>query len=465
MAGSEDGESAIDAIGTGASRPNPAVLERAIALRLERLEHLVAGLGIVLQRLQEGGQPLEGMTFDDFDDPAASNEALDVLFESSADARRDLSAVRRDLPVLMAATISASRHPARVRFERLAASANVLAERFEEQRRSIDQRVPPRTPGGVARLDEFVVINLRVLREVAATVAELPAITTAVEPSAALAAAAPGAAPSNPIAPPVAARPERVPLGAWLWQHLRRRRTRLMLEGAGVALVAIVILVSALGNGVGPEGFAAATNSPGGFPSSTAPAPVAVGGGSPVPSASPVGSAAAAPSALSSIPPPSSQPGPSVQPGPTSGPPGTPPPHPTPRPTAGPAPTPDDAAAAARFADRLESATSSIDTTLGDITDAVQGAAFEQAAAGARSLATISTDEHTWLIAHPPAACFQDSYASALTRYTALLDTASSIEQSAAAEDGNAIHQQVGSAHNDVAGLRQAASKAVASCA
>src|SRR5438093_12088251 len=77
-------------------RLNPAALEADLMLRLERLEHLVAGLGVALQRLQAGGTEFGATASVDFDDSEASNEALDVLFASTAGAHRDLIALRRD---------------------------------------------------------------------------------------------------------------------------------------------------------------------------------------------------------------------------------------------------------------------------------------------------------------------------------------------------------------------------------
>src|SRR5204863_9917154 len=74
--------------------------------RVRRLETLVAGLGIVLERLESGGEPLDGMAFDDFDDPGASNEELDLVFESFSDARRDLAALRHAVSLLIGRTLA-----------------------------------------------------------------------------------------------------------------------------------------------------------------------------------------------------------------------------------------------------------------------------------------------------------------------------------------------------------------------
>jgi hypothetical protein len=475
-----------------------------LELRVGRLETVVSGLALVLGRLESGGGPLDGMTLDDFDDPGASNEALDLLFQSFSEARRDLSVLRHAAPSLAAAPFSSPQRTVLVGLAEQARSAASLADAFEAYRRSVDQRVPPRTPGGIARLDEFLGMIVRALRDVAAAVDQAPGAQVA-PPSAmprpapvlpplevVLAATAP--APPRPMVPAVAPRPPvapaasvtaaprmmatpvpkqptviprsagttprgRGPLAAWLWRHVQQRRTRLVVESAAVVVVALAILVSAMHPGAVPSGAFAASDSPSGGPGSTVGGPVAVGAGSsPGVSASPGG------------PTPVGQTDAPGDPGATSGPPGSAapaptPPRPTPRPTQRPTPTASPGNPAGQFADRMSAAADQIDGYLATITTAVKDADFQGARGAAVSMATVSSTERTWLQAHPPADCYASSYDTALTSYGNLIATATSIETAADAADANAIHQDVGSAHGDVSALKQAGSKAVTACA
>jgi hypothetical protein len=152
-------------------------------------------------------------------------------------------------------------------------------------------------------------------------------------------------------------------------------------------------------------------------------------------------------------------------PGPSSSPAATAPPRATPRPTHTPAPTSNPAIPAGQFADRISAAADQIDGLLGTITTAVKEADFQGARGAAVSMAAISSTERTWLLAHPPAACYASSYDIAMTRYGDVIETATAIQAAADAADANAIHQDVGSAHGDVSALKQAGSKAVTACA
>jgi hypothetical protein len=505
MSAERVGSGEIGSTGFNASEPEQVPGDPDLGLRVGRLETVVSGLALVLERLESGGEPLDGMALEDFDDPAASNEALDLVFQSFSDARRDLAALRHAMPVLAAAPFSSPQRTVLVGVEERARSAARLADAFEAYRRSIDQRVPPRTPGGIARLDEFLGMIVRALRDVAAVVDQAPGAQAA--PSSAmprpapvlpplevvLAATAP-APPPPPLVPAVTLEPTVAPsasltalppidastvatqpsvmpgspptvsrgrgsLGAWLWRHVQRRRTRLVVESAAVVVVALVILVSAMHPGAVPSGAFGATSSPSGSPGSTLGAPVAVGGGSsPGVSASPGRPTPVGQTAAPAGPGATSQPQGSAPPAPT-------PPRPTPQPTQQTSPTADPGIPAGQFADRIAAAADQIDGYLATITTAVKGADFQGAHSAAVSMAGVSSTERTWLLAHPPASCYAFSYDTAMTRYGDLLATATSIETAADAADANAIHQDVGSAHGDVSALKQAANKAVTACA
>ncbi|HTK43830.1 MAG TPA: hypothetical protein VL749_00560 [Patescibacteria group bacterium] len=483
MTSERDGSTQIGAAGFEPRDNDSASGEAELAPRVRRLQTLVKGLGIVLERLESGGEPLDGMAFEDFDDPGASNEALDLVFESFSDARRDLAVLRHAAPLLAGATFASPARTVLVGLGELSRSAGSLAEAYERYRRSIDQRVPPRTPGGSARLDEFLGMIVRALRDVAAVVQAAPALPPlavvlatppAVTPTAVAAASAPAVAPSaavraDPVVLPAAslpaaqrapaqAKPATPPVGAWLCQHVQRRRTRLLVESGALLLVVLVIVASAMLRGGPPTGATGVLDPSNGTPGSSIGGPVAVGGGSspqasPSPGASPLAGQTAAPGT----------------PGATTAPPASTPPRATPRPTSPPGPTPqptpDPAIAAGKFADRISAATGEIDGLLAAISSAVQDADFQHASAAASNIATISSTERSWLLSNPPASCFASSYDTAVTRYGDVIATATSIEQAAEAADANTIHQEVGSTHGDLSALKQAATKAVTACA
>lgn len=427
---------------------NPAALEEDLDLRIERLEHLVAGLGLALERLHGGGAAFGATAFFDFDDSEAGNETLDVLFASTADAQRDLIVLRRDHEALVAPTDARSEPARRARLGRLGTAATELAVRFEEHRREIGASTPPRSPGGVVRLYEFVGMVVRVLRDIAEVMdglrREEPYIGLAV-----VAATRPHVAPTGPPGRHrTTSLPPFVAVAGQLLRALRRRRTRLVLESAGLVVVALVVIVSAMGEGGRAPGSVTGPGSEGAGPGRTADAGVAVGGGSPTPGASTEGGPSGAP----------------LTPSPSSGLPGPTSPAVTPRPTSPPA-TPRPPTGATRFNDRIVTATGSIDGLLSTISAAVQDSDLPTAKAGAAEVATIAMTERSWLLAHPAQACYAAFQASAVASYGELIETASAIAQDADAGDGNAIHQEVGTSHGDVSALRQAGSKAVTACA
>lgn len=424
-----------------------AALQADLEPRLARLEQLVAGFDKVLQRFARsdagaGATAATGQAiFENFDDAGASNEALDLLFESSTDARRDLAAVRRDVPTLLAADRSAG-HWLMIRVRALGASAAALAGRFEDYGRSINPTVPPRTTAGVGRLNEFVALVVRALLDIADVadglrlqedvLADAPARTPEEHRSAVAA-----------VSLPVAGGP---------WRRLQRRRTRRMIASAGVVVVGVAILVSLLSERGSTPGSAVGSPSPSAGPERTVPPGVAIASDSPSPSASS---------------PPATEPGASAAPtpNPSSAAPAPTPPHPTPRPTQRPAPTPKPPpAAVTRFGNRTAVAAAAIDGLLGTITTAVQDANLPAAASAANAMGATATSERSWLQAHPALACYQRIQKSAMAAYDELIATATAIAQNAEAGDANAIHPEVASSHGDVATLRQAGDKAVAAC-
>lgn len=423
-----------------------AALQADLEPRVTRLEQLVAGFDQVLQRFAGadaggGASTAAGPAiFENFDDAGASNEALDLLFASSTDARRDLATLRRDVPTLLAADRSAG-HWLMVRVRALGASAGGLADRFEHYGRSISPTVPPRTTAGVGRLNEFVALVVRALLDIADVADGLrrhedrliiaPTSPPEEQRSSAVA-----------VGLPVAGGPGRL---------LQRRRTRRMIASAGVVVVGVAILVSQLSGRGSTPGSAVGSLSPSAGPERTAPPDVAIASGSPSPSASS---------------PPATEPGASAvpTPNPTSAAPATTPPRPTPRPTQRPAPTPRPPAAVTQFGNRTAAAAAVIDGLLGTITTAVQDANLPMAASAANEMGATATSGRSWLQAHPALACYKPIQESAMAAYVELIATATAIVQNAEAGDANAIHPEVASSHGDVATLRQAGDKALAAC-
>ena len=243
-----------------------------------------------------------------------------------------------------------------------------------------------------------------------------------------------------------------MPLAGVAWRVLRRRRTRLMVEFAGVVVVGVVILVSALGQGGRTPGLLAGPGAGSVPPGGTGYPGVAIGSNSPSSSAGPdvstvPGASGAGPSSPSS---------PAPAPAP---------PRSTPTPTLQPAPTPKPPAAVTQFGNRTATAATTIDGLLNTITTAVQDADLPTAATAANEIGATATRERTWLQSHPAAACYQSIQDSAMASYGELIVTAAAIAQTAEAGDANAIHPQVASSHGDVSVLRQAGTKAVAACA
>jgi hypothetical protein len=435
----------------GRRAPSTPAIEADVEVRIVRLEHLVAGLRLVLDRFQGSSAALGTTVFDNFDDPGAANEALDVLFASSMDARRDLLVLRLDVPTLVTAPIG-SEHPLVTRLALLGASAAELAGGFEQYRRSIGLTVLPRSPGGIGRLDQFVAMVVRNLLEITRVMDGLR------PDDGPLALAA--AAVTHSYEPPIAARARRasvaalgMPVAGALWQVVRRRRTRLLVEFAGVAVVGVVVLVSALDQSARTPGSLGGSGSANAGPGRTGDTGVAVGGS---PSGSPFPGASTEPGA--SAEPPGPGPSSAVQP-PTT-------PRSTPRPTSRPTPTLDPAAAAAiQFNRRIMTAAGSIDGLLSTITTALQDADLAMAKAAADDIASIATAERAWLLSHPPAACYASFHDAALARYGELITTATAIAVDADAGDANAIHKEVASAHGDVSALKLAGSKAITACA
>jgi hypothetical protein len=433
---------------TGRSALNPGALQAELDLRIVRLEHLVAGLRLVLERFEGASVALGTTVFDDFDDPGASNEALDALFESSMDARRDLTVLRRDVPTVGPALEGGPELPLMTRLGALGKSATELAGRFEQYRRSITLTGPPRTPGGVGRLNEFVALVVRALLDIAQIAHSLRRDDGRLG----FAAGEVAAPREQPTSLPARHRPSAatlgVPLAGALWQVVRRRRTRLMVEFAGVLVVGVGILVAALGEGSRTPGFVAGPGSASAGPGQTGSAGVAVGG-SPFPGSNEAGSSGAPPA-----------------PAPSAAVPAPAPPRSTPGPTRRPTPTLDPAAAAATgFNDRITTAAGSIDGLLSTITTAVHDADVALAKSAADDVATIARRERSWLLAHPPAACYQSFHDAALATYGELIDTATAIANDADAGNTKAIHKEVASSHGDISALKQAGTKAITACA
>jgi hypothetical protein len=234
----------------------------------------------------------------------------------------------------------------------------------------------------------------------------------------------------------------------------------MMAEVAGVAVVGIVILVSALGGGDRAPGFVADPGSATVGPGQTDNRNVAMGSGSP--SGSPTPGAPTGPG--TSGPPPTPAGGGSA-PGPSSAAPTPSVPRSTPRPTPTPAGTVDPAAAATQFNTRIVTATDALDTLLGAITSATQDSDFAAAKSAAVKIAAITTTERSWLQSHAPAGCYQSSYDSAVASYVELSATAKAISDDADASRAGAIRNDVAKAHSDLSALKRAGTKAVTACA
>jgi hypothetical protein len=425
---------------------DPAALQADLEPRVARLEQLVAGFDQVLQRFAGAdagggaGAAAGPAIFENFDDAGASNEALDLLFASSTDARRDLAALRRDVPTLLAADRSAG-HWLMVRVRALGASAAGLAGRFEEYGRSISPTVPPRTTAGVGRLNEFVALVVRALLDIADVADGLRRHEDRLIVA--------------PTSPPEEHRPAvaavGLPVAGGPWRLLQRHRTRWMIAAAGVVVVGVAILVSQVSEHGSTPGSAVGSLAPSAGPERTAPPDVAIASGSPSPSASS---------------PPATEPGASAAPtpNPSSAAPAPTPPRPTPRPTQRPAPTPRPPAAVTQFSNRTAAVAAVIDGLLDTITTAVQDTNLPMAASAAHEMGVTATRERSWLQAHPPLTCYRPIHESAMAAYDELIVTATGIVESAEAGDANAIHPQVASSRGDDATLRQAGSKAIAAC-
>jgi hypothetical protein len=411
--------------------PSQVALEASLETRLVRLEQFTSGLAVILDRLHGHRAASAATVFDDFDDPTAGNEALDIVFAACSNARRDLTALRRELTELNGVSDPSSEHQLVTRLRRLGDSANREAARFEDYRRSRDVALPPRSPGGVVRLEQLVGMVVMALHELAQT-APLPA------------------------RPPARDRRSMagiaVPVAGALRHIFRRRRTRLIVASAAVVAVALLVLGAALKPGDRSPGSIAGLKSATGLPRPTEEGGVAIGGGSPSLSPAPTASAQVEPSAVPPTPRPSSAPA-APTPAPA-----------TPRPTHRPTPPPKPPAAVTRFNNRIVAATGSIDGLLDAISAAVQDADLVMAKAGAAQIAAIASTERNWLVTHPPKACYASFQQSAFATYGELAATAATITADADAGDGKAIHKEVANSHSDVAALRVAGSKAVAAC-
>ena len=436
---------------------NPAALEVELEARIARLERLVVGLGLVLERLQGARASLGATVFDDFDDPDASHEALDVLTASTRDARRDLMVLQRDVRNLV--TPRSSEHPLVARLGRLGESATHLAGRFDLYRRSIDRTVPARPPATVERLNEFVAMVVQSLRVMVEVIDGLRRGGGQGALVASAAAQTPGST-TRSTRGGTSMAALGIPLAGALWQGLRRRRTRMMAEVAGVAVVGIVIVVSALGGGDRAPGFVADPGSATLGPGQTDNRNVALGSGSPSTPPSPGASTEPGPS----IPPPTPAGGGSA-PGPSSAAPTPSVPRSTPRPTPTPAGTLDPAAAATQFDARIATATDKLDTLLSAITSATQDSDFAAAKSAAVKIGANASTERAWLQSHAPAACYQSFYDSAIASYVELSATATAISDDADAGRAGAIRNDVARAHSDLSALKRAGSKAVTACA
>jgi hypothetical protein len=439
--------SATESGGFGGPAPDAAAVEADLAWRITRLEHLVAALGLLLERFR-GSSPAFGPTvFDNLEDPAASNAVLAILVESTADARRDLNAIRRGVRTLAGADGITFDHPVVRRLPALARSAADLTGRFEDYRSTIGDGTLMRSPSTVARLHQVVALSVRSLLDIREVVDSLQAEEDRLD-----------LAPATTSQPPpvMTGEPERrrtpvaalaVPLAAAFWRGIGRRRTRLMVEFAGVVVVGFVVLISALGQGGLPP-----DSNPSNATSSAEPGRTAgeVAIASDAPSGSPPPSAG--PTATSAPPPP----------GPSSAAP--PPPRATPRLT--PAPTHRAVTAAVtRFADHITAAAGSIDGLLGTIATEVQDGDFAAATNAADGIAAIALTERSWLLSHPAKACYRPYHQLAMATYGELLTSAATIATDAAAGDANSIHNDVAHSHLEVSTLKQAGAKAVIACA
>ena len=91
---------------------------------------------------------------------------------------------------------------------------------------------------------------------------------------------------------------------------------------------------------------------------------------------------------------------------------------------------------------------------------ATQAGDFAAAKAAAQDLENLAAAERAWLLAHPPATCYETHHANALARYADLIATAVEIQADADAANANAIFNDVAGGHADVAALKLAANKA-----
>ena len=446
------GERATTAVDTVEAAMPPTAQERDLEPRIARLEQFVTALGLVLERFQSA-RPAFGITvFDDFEDPDGSDDALGILDAAVADARLDLRVLERDVRTLVAPPEPGSGHPLADRFGRLGESATALARRFEAHGHARALTAPSLSPAGEARLKLFVATAGQALLDIAEGMDALrrdlwrPVF-----------AAPAAAAPAQPrtVAPKRRKRTGAavgVPVAASLWQAVRRRRTRVMFELAGLAAIGVVILVSAQGGGPTPGSLTGAGSSSVG-PGQMGSGDVAMGGGSP--SAQPSEGVSSEPGATDPPPPPDDS---------TPVPPPAEPPS-TPRPTDRPPQTLGPSAAARRFDGRITTAAGSMNDLLSDIKTEVGDADFAVVQSAAANLKGIAQAERSWLRSHPPARCFESAYDTALATYEELIATAQAIADAADEGDATAIHQQVAGANGEIAALKQAGNKAVASCA
>lgn len=441
--------------------------------RITRLEQLVAALGLLLDRFRGSDAAFGPTAFDRMDDPAAGHAVLAILVASTADARWDVLALRRAVRTRSAepdADVATAIGP---RLDRLARSARELRARFEAHRLSLARDASVHSPQAVAQLQQIVALSARALLDIGELGHPSAASDTAVATAAAAMPPVSAPAGSVPVGAPATSREvvrSRGRLAApggvagGLWQLVRSRRNRLIAETAAVALVAIVLVGSALSRRQdAPDGLIGA-----GVPT-TQPTPTRGGlavaslvpgdTGVLLPSVGPGATGEGATPQPSSGGPGTAPPGPTPAPAPTPRPP-TPGPQPTPPPA-----TPGPAAAAAQFDSRVTTSADAIDGLLGSITSAVQGGDFAAAGAAADDMAARAGSDRAWLQAHPPATCYQPFQQTAVSLYGGLIDTANDIAAHADAGDDNAIGQDVAHTHGDVSALRQLGNKAVAACA
>jgi hypothetical protein len=442
--------SATGSGGGGGPASDRAAVEADLAWRITRLEQLVAALGLLLERFRGSSSAFGTTVFDNLEDPAASNAVLAILVESTADARRDLNAVRRGVRALAGPDAITLDLPAMTRLRPLARSAAVLTDQFEEYRRTIGSGTPARSASTVARLHQVVALSVRSLFDIREIVDGLQAEEGRLVPAPAAASQLPRGTTSAAEGRRAPAAPIGAPLVAGLWRAVGRRRTRLVVEFAAVLLVGFVVLISALGRG--------------GFPPDSFPTDAASSGG-PGATAGEVAIASDAPSG--SLPPSSAGPtatGPPPSPiAPSAAP---PPPRATPRPTPAPAPTHGAVVlAVTRFADRVAAAAGSIDGLLDIVANQVQAADFAAAKSAADGIAAIATTERSWLLSHPAKACYRPYHDMAMATYGDLLASATTIATNADAGDAKSIHNDVAHSHLEISTLKQAGTKALAACA